>query len=53
MPSQGQGAQVVLAGNLNYTFNKYLTCRAGITRLPGVRTTEGNFPVLAVAWTIG
>ena len=42
--SQGQGAQVVLAGNLNYTFNKYLTLSGGITSLPGVRSTEGNFP---------
>lgn len=43
-PTQGQGAQVVVAGNLNYTFNKYVTLSAGITSLPGVRTTEGNFP---------
>ena len=43
-PTQGQGAQVVVAGNLNYTFNKYFTMAAGITSLPGVRTTEGNFP---------
>jgi hypothetical protein len=42
--SQGQGAQVVLAGNLNYTFNKYFTLSGGITSLPGVRSTEGNFP---------
>jgi hypothetical protein len=43
-PTQGQGAQVVVAGNLNYTFNKYVTLSAGITSLPGVRSTEGNFP---------
>jgi hypothetical protein len=43
-PTQGQGAQVVVAGNLGYTFNKYITVAAGITSLPGVRTTEGNFP---------
>ncbi len=42
--SQGQGAQVVLAGNLNYTFNKHFTLSGGITSLPGVRTLEGNFP---------
>lgn len=42
--SQGQGAQVVLAGNLNYTFNKYLTVTAGIMSLPGTRSVEGNFP---------
>ena len=43
-PTQGQGAQVVVAGNVGYTFNKYITLAAGITSLPGVRTTEGNFP---------
>ena len=43
-PNQGQGAQVVLAGNLNYTFNKYVTFGAGIYSLPGTRSVEGNFP---------
>jgi hypothetical protein len=42
--TQGQGAQVVLAGNLGYTFNKHLTLSAGITSLPGTRSVEGNFP---------
>ena len=42
--SQGQGAQVVIAGNLSYKFNKYIGLRAGIMSLPGVRTTEGNYP---------
>ena len=42
--NQGLGAQVVLAGNLGYTFNKYFTLSGGITSLPGVRSTEGNFP---------
>jgi hypothetical protein len=42
--SQGQGAQVVVAGNLSYRFTKYLKLRAGIMSLPGVRTTEGNYP---------
>ncbi|MES2221815.1 MAG: hypothetical protein V4587_12730 [Acidobacteriota bacterium] len=42
--SQGLGAQVVLAGNLNYAFNKYITFSGGITALPGTRSTEGNFP---------
>jgi hypothetical protein len=42
--AQGQGAQVVLAGNLNYSFNKYITLSAGITSLPGTRSVEGNFP---------
>ena len=42
--SQGEGAQVVLAGYLNYTFNKHLTLGGGINSLPGVRSLEGNFP---------
>jgi hypothetical protein len=42
--NQGQGAQVVLAGNLQYTFNKYLTLGGGIRSLPGTRSVEGNFP---------
>jgi hypothetical protein len=40
----GLGAQVVLAGNLSYTFNDYLTVTAGIMSLPGTRSVEGNFP---------
>jgi hypothetical protein len=43
-PTQGQGAQVVLAGNLGYTFNKHFTFSAGIRSLPGTRSVEGNFP---------
>ena len=42
--TQGQAAQVVLAGNLNYKFKDYFTLGGGITALPGVRSTEGNFP---------
>ena len=42
--SQGLGAQVVLAGNLNYSFNEHLTITAGIMSLPGTRSVEGNFP---------
>ena len=42
--NQGQGAQVVLAGNLQYTFNKYFTVGGGIRSLPGTRSVEGNFP---------
>lgn len=42
--SQGLGAQVVLAGNLNYRFNKYFTLSGGIRSLPGTRSVEGNFP---------
>jgi len=42
--SQGLGAQVVLAGNVNYTFNKHFNFSGGITSLPGTRSVEGNFP---------
>jgi len=42
--TQGQGAQVVLAGNLSYAFSDRLVLAGGVTSLPGVRTTEGNFP---------
>ena len=42
--TQGQGAQVVLAGNLNYAFNKHFTLGGGIRSLPGTRSVEGNFP---------
>jgi hypothetical protein len=34
----------VLAGNLSYAFNERFVLAGGITSLPGVRTTEGNFP---------
>ena len=42
--SQGLPAQVVLAGNVNYTFNKHFNLAGGITSLPGTRSVEGNFP---------
>ena len=42
--SQGLAAQVVVAGNLTYTFNDHFTLGLGINSLPGVRSTEGNFP---------
>jgi hypothetical protein len=42
--TQGQPAQVVLAGNLTYAFNEHFALAGGVTSLPGVRTTEGNFP---------
>jgi len=42
--SQGLGAQVVLAGNLAYNFNKHFSLIAGIMSLPSTRSTEGNFP---------
>ena len=43
-PLQGEGAQVVAAGNLSYTFNRFLTVAGGITSLPSTRSTEGQFP---------
>ncbi len=43
-PSQGDPAQVVGAGNLSYTFNRFVTFGVGITSLPAVRSTEGQFP---------
>ena len=42
--NMGQGAQVVVAGNLNYAFNKHFTLSGGINGLPGTRSVEGNFP---------
>jgi hypothetical protein len=42
--TQGGPAQVVLAGNLTYAFNEHFVFAGGITSLPGVRSTEGNFP---------
>ena len=43
-PSQGDPAQVVGAGNLTWNFNRYVSVGAGITSLPSVRSTEGQFP---------
>jgi len=43
-PSQGDPAQVVGAGNLSYVFNRFVTFGGGITSLPTVRSTEGQFP---------
>ena len=34
----------MLAGNLQYTFNRHLTVGGGIRSLPGTRSVEGNFP---------
>jgi len=42
--AQGDPAQVVGAGNLSYTFNRFLTLGGGIASLPCVRSTEGQFP---------
>jgi hypothetical protein len=43
-PSQGDPAQVVGAGNLTWTFNRLVSVGVGITSLPTVRSTEGQFP---------
>src|SRR3954464_2867502 len=43
-PSQGDPAQVVGAGNLTWGFNRYVNVGVGITSLPSVRSTEGQFP---------
>lgn len=43
--NMGLGAQVVLGGNLTYAVDRHLTVGGGINALPGVRTTEGNFPL--------
>jgi hypothetical protein len=43
-PSQGDPAQVVGAGNLSYNFNRFVGLGFGITSLPAVRSTEGQFP---------
>jgi hypothetical protein len=42
--SQGDPAQVVGAGNLTWTFNRFVSVGSGITSLPSVRSTEGQFP---------
>jgi hypothetical protein len=42
--AQGQGAQVVVAGNFSYAFSEHFTLGFGINGLPGTRSTGGNFP---------
>src|SRR5262245_21008573 len=42
--SQGDPAQVVGAGNISWVFNRFVTLGGGITSLPIVRSTEGQFP---------
>ena len=42
--AQGDPAQVVGGGNISYVFNRYVAFGAGITSLPSVRSTEGQFP---------
>ena len=43
-PSQGDPAQVVGAGNLTWVFSRFVSVGVGITSLPTVRSTEGQFP---------
>ncbi len=42
--SQGLGAQVVVAGNLNWTFADWLKVYFGIQSVPSTRTTNRTFP---------
>jgi hypothetical protein len=42
--AQGQPAQVVGAGNINYQFLRWMTLGLGIGALPTTRSTEGQFP---------
>ncbi|MGH6965151.1 MAG: hypothetical protein ACREE0_11755, partial [Phenylobacterium sp.] len=42
--AQGQGAQVVLAGNLNWTFSDALRVYFGIQSVPSTRSTNRTFP---------
>lgn len=42
--SQGEGAQVVVAGNLGYNFNDAFSLYAGIGGLPSTRSTNYTFP---------
>ncbi len=42
--NQGQGAQVVVAGNLQYKINKYFDIGAGISALPTSRSLYGQWP---------
>src|SRR5262245_66035805 len=42
--SQGAPGQVVGAGNVSWNFNRFVTLGGGITSLPSVRSTEGQFP---------
>jgi hypothetical protein len=42
--SQGLGAQVVVAGNINWTFNDKLRVLFGIHSVPSTRSTNRTFP---------
>ena len=49
-PSQGDPAQVVGAGNLTWTFNRFVSVGVGITSLPTVRSTRASSRT-GSAWT--
>lgn len=42
--SQGDSAQVVVAGSMSWTVNQALTLGGGIGALPGTRSLRGTFP---------
>lgn len=42
--TMGQGAQVVVAGNLTYVFDDLVAVGAGINPLPATRSLEGSWP---------
>src|SRR6185369_3774444 len=42
--AMGQGAQVVLGGNIKYAFSDAFLLGGGILSLPTTRSTSGNFP---------
>ena len=42
--NQGEGAQVVVAGNLGWEFNEAFSLSAGIGGLPGTKSLRGTFP---------
>lgn len=43
--SQGEGAQVVVGGALDYRFSERLNVGGGITQNPGTRSLRGTFPI--------
>ena len=43
-PAMGQGAQVVVAGQLGYSFSDYFNLYGGVAPLPSTRTTNWTYP---------
>lgn len=43
-PAMGEGAQVVVGGQLGYSFNEYFNVFAGIAPLPTTRSTNWTYP---------